>query len=460
MHIQTQLHMPAAQAHSQPLHTTGPSPMLTPAAMASASFANAPASSATPGPQPARPMPSIPLVPQPTMQAMGVPRPPSTGVMLFATGAPPPPLPPATSAPIPVPVPVFVSTRPGMLPYGQHAPVLTPWPPIPLRHIDSYLAGAWPPPSTVSNMPPITSFAAPQHAISPVQFASLQQKHTTPSMAPIPPSWMSAALAPQAPTTVFPVQVPTPFPQLPLPFPQVPSRAAPNPATTASTESPDTCMVRDCQAHSFCELSPCRCRICRDHLGWVMRGARMIDLATGGEVDMLPQGHLASAEAEHGQSQDRVRSGGTEVGHAPERDDGKSTPRLVKKMYRCTACGRQSAMETPEKPTDHDETSGATSSRSSHGGPSVHDAAADEGDGEAFSIKYFSHGPVSHPVQGGETTSSGGQADVAPLSPSIDYATALDPVGDASFMHYPPAMLPYDPYAFVPSEEVSLQVKT
>ncbi|GAA5869356.1 hypothetical protein JCM3774_004213 [Rhodotorula dairenensis] len=391
---------------------------------------------------------TLPLVPPlPSAPATAATTTISTAPNVVLVSAPPPPH--AAG-----PIPVFLSTPSGMVPYGPHAPVLTPWPPIPLRHIDSYLAGHWPPHPS----------ATPQPVVHPLSMPPA----STVAQLPMSPRSVATGQQPQqhfeTDVITFPVQLGAsahpPLPAVPLAFSQFVTPAVPTPpttgdqaaaaATTTTTAAAGTqCQVHGCQAHPFCELSPCRCRICRDHLGWVMRGARLIDVETGEEV-----------EPDQQQQVERKR---------PET--------RTRKVYRCIACGRQSTKETaasgafcsgggggagtppikktvaslPGETVSDESTRTATSSTST-------------GPANAFSIHYFSHGPVSHPQpqprslpQESPTvppvtwpiTGSGGALAMA-VSPDahvnpvvglsgvpVAISTALDPMtGDASFGPY------------------------
>ena len=384
---------------------------------------------------------ALPFVPQ--LAASPSPPAPSAAAtttpnLVLVSVPPPPPPPPAA------PVPVFLSTSSGMVPYGHHAPILTPWPPVPLRHIDSYLAGNWPPPpppppppQQVVHVPnQNTLIGTAQHqqpphfktdlVTYPVQFGGggggggpgssqamsaqtvlattsvlrgMATSHGTPSAATSQekyPETTASALAPALG---------------PCPAPAI-----------ATTPAPDTqCQVQGCQAHSFCQLSPCHCRICRDHLGWVMRGVRIVDAATGVEIEP-----------------DKVGEVETET----------------KKMYRCIACGWQSTAgsgggggggggTSPSKKTAQQQERKALSDESGLETTTAakDDAAAGDAKAHAFSIHYFSHGPVSHP----QPQPPAQPEPQLPTQLQFALSTALDPMGDAASLvvgPYAPQLLP------------------
>lgn len=409
---------------------------------------------------------TLPLIPQlPPVFATTPAAATGTAPNLLVSAPPPPP--PA------LPIPVFLSTPAGMVPYGQHAPVLTPWPPIPLRHIDSYLAGHWPTPHPHPPPPPLWQpsqiiyqiskpRAPPESHLSrhPINdMAAQQQHHFETDISSLPVQLGASAPPPSLPTAFF---QPVHASATPVPLVRNDRAVA---ATTSTSGAAGQCLVQGCQAHPFCELSPCRCRICRDHLGWVMRGARLIDLETGDEVE----------------------------------PDQQQQPGETRKVYRCIACGWQSTMEpsanaaaggggpSPTKKTsaslhrkiasDDSVQSTGTSMQSSGKGNfspnlTLTSIGREGANANAFSIHYFSHGPVSHPQPqprpsslpisqrgspvnpvtwpyagvGAESGAGGGFAFAFPELPvnpvaglsgiPIDFSTMLDPVGDASAVPY------------------------
>ncbi|GAA5992182.1 hypothetical protein JCM10908_001808 [Rhodotorula pacifica] len=336
--------------------------------------------------------------------------PPSHNLLLVSAVSPPPPPPPSLP-----PIPIFLSaTPPGMIPYGHHAPILTPWPPVPLRHIDSYLAGQWPPAAAAAApmvLPTAQASAAPpsQHGTGLTVEGHSQHQIANTSMKQQQQQTMAGFLQEQqqprsqtdliafplhveGAATTAPLPAPLPVPMLFSPPVVIGGGAEPlassttgvsaeNPhatgnATAAATPTPTPCQVQGCQANSFCELSPCHCRICRDHLGWVMRGARVIDMSTGEEVVPDPTKTATSPTA------------GTET----------------RKIYRCIACGWQSTMEGSSGPVTTTSSGGAsppqhrkTFSEGLPDSPESTTTTSASANANAFSIKYFSHGPVSHP---------------------------------------------------------------
>lgn len=373
--------------------------------------------------------PSAPLLPysmgQHTLVVSSpvVPAPAPPGLFVVVSRGPPAP-------PSPVPVPLFVSTRPGMVPYGPHAPVLTPWPPIPLRHIDTYLSGGWP---TAQQVGPMMATTPPPGIAPPLSFTESAGAATPHPYAPFHsapmhlPAASSQAWAPGPPLSLRPdaglVSPPPPPPPPPLsPLSnsvQSPTSVGP----TFPTTPPDNCMTPDCHAQTFCELSPCHCRICRDHLGWVMRGARWVSLETGEEV-------------------------ATSSTHDAE------PPGTARKMYRCTACGRQSAMDgspplhrSPKAPSSELVTSPTQSKTAAGETPASRNGGVSSG---AFSIKYFRSGSALHAVRHqpeGQSTYSGLPEDSSVVGLGGD--ASLTPAG---------ATLPFNGYPDVLSPEpVSLE---
>ncbi|GAA5911252.1 hypothetical protein JCM8208_004308 [Rhodotorula glutinis] len=187
------------------------------------------------------------------------------------------------------------------------------------------------------------------------------------------------------------------------------SGSPPPPATSPRAASPGLCAAAGCARPVFCELSPCGDRLCRDHLGWVIRGARTV------EVD------------------ERASEGSGETATAT------AAPR-TKKLFRCVACRVESSMAGPTTGASASAAVGASKGRRPSEpvvglgltGVDVPAAAAAREDDalHAFSIKYFSSGPAPflHPSQPSPTSPSGGH--------EIDLSTALDPAGDASLVQH------------------------
>ena len=371
---------------------------------------------------------ALPFVPQ--VAASPSPAPPSSAgatpnFVLVSVPAPPAP-PPAA------PVPVFLSTSSGMVPYGHHAPISTPWPPVPLRHIDSYLAGTWPlpppPPALqqVVHVPnqntshPATGTAQQQPpqfktdlVTFPVQFGggggggSPGSSQAVPTQTVLATSSVLGGMLTPSHGTPLAASSPekTRYPETTAPAP------APATATVPAPPLDAQCQVQGCQAHSFCQLSPCHCRICRDHLGWVMRGVRIVDAETGVEIE-------------------------------PDKSLGGEVETETKKMYRCIACGCQSAAGSggagggggtlPSKRTGQPQHRKALSDESGieTTTTTTTTAANDDAKANTFSIHYFSHGPVSHPQPQPQL-----QPRPEPQLPTqlqFAFSTALDPMGDAA----------------------------
>ena len=185
-----------------------------------------------------------------------------------------------------------------------------------------------------------------------------------------------------------------------------PSDAGADPRTSSSSSprvaSPELCAVAGCARPVFCELSPCGDRLCRDHLGWVIRGARTV------EVDE------AAAEGPSGE---------------PTTTTTAAAPR-IKKLFRCVACRVESSMAGP---TSSAGAAGAKSRRPSEPVVGLGLSGVDLPDDSlhAFSIKYFSSGPAPflHPAPASPTSAAG-------TSDFVDLSTALDPAGDASLVQH------------------------
>ncbi|GAA5836926.1 hypothetical protein JCM9279_007703 [Rhodotorula babjevae] len=167
--------------------------------------------------------------------------------------------------------------------------------------------------------------------------------------------------------------------------------------------SPELCAVPGCARPIFCELSPCGDRLCRDHLGWVIRGARTV------EVDEASEG--------------------------PSGESATAAPR-TKKLFRCVACRVESSMAGPTSGAS--AAAGAKSRRPCEpvvglGLSGVDLPAADDASLHAFSIKYFSSGPapfLHHPAPASPVSTAGAANDF------VDLSTALDPAGDASLVQH------------------------
>ncbi|GAA5868346.1 hypothetical protein JCM8547_002160 [Rhodosporidiobolus lusitaniae] len=278
--------------------------------------------------------------------------------------------------------------HPGLAQYQQHqhGQALTPWPPVPLRHIDEFLASqgqqaqgqggggmggggfapfsppggtvplpstaSFPLPATLPQVPPATARSAQDLQAQPLH----QQQQSLPS--PPPSSPVASAAAPVPSATSQPRQGPTPTGTstraIVVPPPAVPGPTHVPPSTSLTGQEGEEgkeggrekCAVKGCGASASCQLSPCGCFLCRDHLGWVLRG-------------------------------------GTEIPST-----SPTSPRKPKKLFKCVACQRSSTMQTgvPSSPS---------SSRTPLSPPRpLAQQSHEEKELEAFSIHYFSSGPA------------------------------------------------------------------
>ncbi|BGO94934.1 hypothetical protein NBRC10512_000613 [Rhodotorula toruloides] len=317
------------------------------------------------------------------------------GVVLFQQ-----PIVPAL--PPPLPAPSFRLARPPSHPQPVYAPILTPWPPVPLRHIDAYLAGAHPYPQVYPSVPgyPLLVPASMPSPPAPLMYpiGSENVAHIEPRVEPSPPQ------AQVAPMPVAPIPIPAPAP-LPLaPLSDITTAVATYGSPTEPTLS--ACMHRGCYAPVFCELSPCGCRLCRDHLGWVIRNVRTLDV----EANRF----LAPNEA-------------------------KETKAKTKKVFRCVSCGAESSKadppsrRTPSLSTQHPA------------GPS---GGVAQEDFRSFSIKYFSSGPTPYAPAAEEPAEQSAATNDA-------YAAEAGVTGDSNPVHQSPATIvsPFSSMSsmFVPS---------
>ncbi|BGP27098.1 hypothetical protein Rt10032_c12g4875 [Rhodotorula toruloides] len=249
--------------------------------------------------------------------------------------------------PPPMPATSFGLARPPSLPQPLYAPVLTPWPPVPLRHIDTYLVGSHPYPQVypAPGYPVLVPESMPS-PLAPLTYpiGSESVAHVHSRVEPLP-SQLEVA----------------PIPVAHIPIPPPPPRAQPTEMVTGAamygsqTETTlGACMHPGCYAGVFCELSPCGCRLCRDHLGWVIRNVRTLDV---------------------------------EANRFIEPNEAKETKAKTKKVFRCVSCGAESSMAEP--PARRTKTSSAQ-----------HVAGVSSGgmreDFRSFSIKYFSSAPTPY----------------------------------------------------------------
>lgn len=265
------------------------------------------------------------------------------GVVLF-------PQPVLPAVPAPLPAASFDPARSPSLPQQMYAPILTPWPPVPLRHIDAYLAGthAYPQVYPVAQPYPVfvpTSMPSPPASL----IYPIGSEHVTQVAPRIDPSPPQGAAIPVAPVPV----------QQPLPLAQPSAMVTATSMYGSPTETTvGACMHPGCYAPVFCELSPCGCRLCRDHLGWVIRNVRTLDV--GANKFIGPK-------------------------------EAKETKNKTKKVFRCVSCGAESSKAEP--PSRHTPESKPTTSEQRDAGGSS--GAAHE-DFRSFSIKYFSSGPTPY----------------------------------------------------------------
>ncbi|BGP34788.1 hypothetical protein JCM10296v2_006610 [Rhodotorula toruloides] len=316
------------------------------------------------------------------------------GVVLFQQ-----PIVPAV--PPPMPATSFGLARPPSHPQPVYAPILTPWPPVPLRHIDAYLAGAHPYPQVYPSVPgyPLLVPTAMPSPPAPLMYpiGSEHVAHIEPRVEPSPPQ------AQVAPMPVAPIPIPAPAP-LPLAPPSDMTTAAATYGSPTETTL-GACMHPGCYAPVFCELSPCGCRLCRDHLGWVIRNARTLDVDANRFLNP---------------------------------NEAKESKAKTKKVFRCVSCGAESRQAEPP--------SRRTASSSTQHIASASSGVAQE-DFRSFSIKYFSSGPTPYappaeePAEE-ETTTSGvyaaetgvtGEPSPAHQSP----ATIVSPFSSMSSMFVP-----------------------
>ncbi|TNY23907.1 hypothetical protein DMC30DRAFT_260810 [Rhodotorula diobovata] len=378
-------------------------------------------------------------------------------------------------------------------PQGMHGgPTLTPWPPVPLRHIDSFLGGAYAPGPSYPPLPPqpqtpTTPTPTPQgqsfsghrresssvasattgpleYPISSARSAAAHAAAQATQAARVEQARMGANYAHQqqqggesgSPTSPFQSDLgsfsmssmtgwsyPTPQQvhdaqqahaaaqqahqmqqqhqqhqhqhaqqQTPSP-PHAHSTSPSSESDTQAAHAPshDVCAVHGCACTVFCELSPCGCRLCRDHLGWVMRGAVTVEVDAGHEGD-----------------------GGK---------DARSAKAATKRVFRCVACHVESSMAGPAH-----RASLAASSSSRRGSEHVVglgltgvEVPGEDDQAHAFSIKYFSSGPAPFAHRSPSPTSTiGGNGNGK--NHDVDLSTALDPAGDASLVQHLPVPPP------------------
>ncbi|GAA5968478.1 hypothetical protein JCM11641_007649 [Rhodosporidiobolus odoratus] len=291
-----------------------------------------------------------------------------------------PPLAPQPAPPGFTPGPAISSGSYGMgmnmgMGLGMHE-LLTPWAPVPLRRIDDFLAqpgnGAtagtgW------AMSPPLATAAFP---IPPLH---LSQQEVYPSKQPLPPS------LPPPPIQTLPPPLSATSPE-PTPSPVSAGFAATSAAMGVTHVPPSevvggedgeagnengVCAVRKCIAGVCCELSPCGCRLCRDHLGWVLRG--------GSDLPTPPSAYPISS-------------------WAPIPPSHSSAP---KKLFKCVACGAQSTMQHPAHPSPPSPSASLSALPALPTKPGgmgfiegVSTTGVSDAEAHAFSIKYFSSGPA------------------------------------------------------------------
>ncbi|GAA6040858.1 hypothetical protein JCM8097_007751 [Rhodosporidiobolus ruineniae] len=173
-----------------------------------------------------------------------------------------------------------------------------------------------------------------------------------------------------------------------------------------------TCQVGACAAGVACELSPCGCRLCRDHLGWVLRGG----------VEIPPSPAL-DGQHQHGAK--------------------KPT-----KHFKCVACGRRSTKQHPTRPAAlpaRGELPTATDAQESPGEKEVKEEKEKEKAAafEEFSIKYFSAGPAP-----GFVPPSASSPPPPPLSEATQAQAQASPPPETPTTAQ--AGWPYSPEIFVP----------
>ncbi|GAA5831969.1 hypothetical protein JCM11251_002768 [Rhodosporidiobolus azoricus] len=136
------------------------------------------------------------------------------------------------------------------------------------------------------------------------------------------------------------------------------------------SEDRGKCAVDTCGAKVTCELSPCGCRLCREHLGWVLRGG--IELP------------LPALDTSAGSSS--TSTGGN-----------NKKPQKTQKLFRCVACGKKSTSQVPSTMLPPSSTSTSIAPPAvppSHPAPLSSTTRRADANALAFSIKYFSTGPA------------------------------------------------------------------
>ncbi|ORY66644.1 hypothetical protein BCR35DRAFT_334572 [Leucosporidium creatinivorum] len=114
----------------------------------------------------------------------------------------------------------------------------------------------------------------PQPQSTPVATSQQHRRSSTSSLSPqeIHSSTPPPTNAPQDPYATPPKQ------SLPPSSTTSPPPAAPQKHRSSPTKyQPKPCDVWTCFRPTFCELAPCGCRICREHLGSVIRGAKFVE---------------------------------------------------------------------------------------------------------------------------------------------------------------------------------------
>ncbi|KAK4329886.1 hypothetical protein RTBOTA2_005842 [Rhodotorula toruloides] len=302
------------------------------------------------------------------------------GVVLFQQPVVP-------AVPPPMPATSFGLARPPSHPQPVYAPILTPWPPVPLRHIDAYLAGAHPYPQVYPSVPgypllvPTTNPSPPAPLMYPIGSEHVVQ--VEPRVEPSPPQ------AQIAPMPVAPIPIPAP-----APLPLVPPIDMTTAVTTYGSPTETTlgaCMHPGCYAPVFCELSPCGCRLCRDHLGWVIRNVRTLDV---------------------------------DANRFLSPNEAKETKAKTKKVFRCVSCGAESSKADPPS-----RRTASTSTQHTDGASS---GVAQE-DFRSFSIKYFSSGPTPYAPPAEEPADESAANDA--------YAAETGVTGEPSPAHQSPATI-------------------
>ncbi|GAA5950200.1 hypothetical protein JCM21900_003505 [Sporobolomyces salmonicolor] len=332
--------------------------------------------------------------------------------------------------------PAYPVFSPGLTPHyahlQHHFPIITPFPPIPLRQLEA--PSPIPPPLQPPMRFPVTSNSPLSSLPSSRSAASALASSTPPLQYPIssttssqriensPASQLHAdayaqsyayAYSTYAPSPAHAQQQPSPSPPLQQP-PSYPHTAQSSrssfslPAASGITAAPippppspstPTCDVADCPFPIFCELSPCGCKLCRDHLGSVIRGVKAID------VDVT------------------VEKGANEP----------TTARKKGKVFTCYACHAQSTMAGPTTTQIAKRQSAASSDRATIGlgldpGPPEHALATpQEEKPPAFSIHYFSNGPRRRMNGPGVVNDGEGELALASPPPEEDGARPATP---------------------------------